>query len=106
VTSLLVEVVTTFSSFRFPELSQLIWNFSSLGSLRKAAYPMNPSAILHEVQQLYNVSDRLDLLAEQHPLATEALIAISGSVRNTATLLEVVVATKMGRLFGLDPATA
>jgi hypothetical protein len=67
---------------------------------------MNPSAILHEVQQLYNVSDRLDLLAEQHPLATEALIAISGSVRNTATLLEVVVATKMGMLSGLDPADA
>jgi hypothetical protein len=67
---------------------------------------MNPSAILHEVQQLYDVSDRLDSLAEQHPLATEALIAISGSVRNTATLLEVVVATKMGILFGLDPANA
>jgi hypothetical protein len=66
---------------------------------------MNPSAILHEVQQLYDVSDRLDLLAEQHPLATEALIAISGSVRNTATLLGVVVATKMGMLSGLDPAT-
>jgi hypothetical protein len=56
---------------------------------------MHPSAILHEVQQLYNVSDRLDLLAEQHPLVSEALITISGSVRNTATLLEVVVATKM-----------
>jgi hypothetical protein len=67
---------------------------------------MHPSAILHEVQQLYNVSDRLDLLAEQHPLATEALIAISGSVRNTATLLEVVVATKMGLLSGPDPANA
>ena len=25
-------------------------------------------AILREVQQLYNVSDRLDSLAEQHPL--------------------------------------
>ena len=67
---------------------------------------MNPSATLHEVQQLYNVSDRLDLLAEQHPLATEALIAISGSVRNTATPLEVVVATKMGMLSGIDPASA
>jgi hypothetical protein len=50
---------------------------------------MHPSAILHEVQQLYNVSDRLDSLAEQHPLVSEALITISGSVRNTATLLEV-----------------
>ena len=45
--------------------------------------------------QLYNVSDRLDLLAEEHPLVSEALITISGSVRNTATLLEVLVATKM-----------
>jgi len=67
---------------------------------------MNPSAILHEVQQLYNVSDRLDLLADQHPLVSEALITISGSVRHTATLLEVVVATKMGPLSGLDPASA
>jgi hypothetical protein len=64
---------------------------------------MNPSAILHEVQQLNNVSDRLDLLADQHPLVAEALIAISGSVRHTATLLEVVVATKMGML-GSNPA--
>jgi hypothetical protein len=67
---------------------------------------MHPSAILNEVQQLYNVSDRLDLLAEQHPLVSEALITISGSVRNTATLLEVVVATKMGHLAGLEPARA
>jgi hypothetical protein len=67
---------------------------------------MNPSAILHEVQQLYNVSDRLDLLADQHPLVSEALITISGSVRQTASLLEVVVATKMGALSGLDPASA
>jgi hypothetical protein len=67
---------------------------------------MHPSAILNEVQQLYNVSDRLDLLAEQHPLVCEALITISGSVRNTAALLEVVVATKLGHLAGLDPARA
>jgi hypothetical protein len=62
---------------------------------------MHPNAILHEVQQLYNVSDRLDSLAEQHPLVSEALIGISGSVRNTATLLEVLVATKMPPLSGL-----
>jgi hypothetical protein len=67
---------------------------------------MHPSAILHEVQQLYEVSDRLDDLAEQHPLVSEALITISGSVRNTATLLEVLVATKMAPLSGLDPANA
>jgi hypothetical protein len=67
---------------------------------------MRSTAILREVQQLYSVSDRLDLLAEEHPLVSEALITISGSVRNTATLLEVLVATKMGKLSGLDPANA
>jgi hypothetical protein len=67
---------------------------------------MHPIAILHEAQKLYGVSDRLDSLAEQHPLVSEALITISGSVRNTATLLEVLVATKMALLSGLDPANA
>jgi hypothetical protein len=61
-------------------------------------------AILREVQQLYRVSDRLDSLAEQHPVVSEALLTISGSIRNTATLLEVLVATKIAPLSGLDPA--
>ena len=69
-------------------------------------YPMHPNAILNEVQQLYNVSDRLDSLSEQHPLVSQALITISGSVRNTATLLEVLVAVKIAPLFGLNPANA
>ena len=68
--------------------------------------PMHPTAILHEVQQLYNVSDRLDSLAEQHPVVSEALLTISGSVRNTATLLEVLVAMKIAPVTGLDPASA
>jgi hypothetical protein len=63
-------------------------------------------SILREVQQLYNVSDRLDSLAEQHPLVSEALVTISGSVRNTATLLEVLVVTKMAPISELDPADA
>jgi hypothetical protein len=67
---------------------------------------MPPSAILHEAQQLHNISDRLDSLAEQHPVVSDALVTISGSVRNTATLLEVLVATKMGSALGLDPAEA
>jgi hypothetical protein len=67
---------------------------------------MPSAAILHEVQRLYGVSDRLDSLAEQHPVVSEALLAISGSVRNTATLLEVLVATKMALLSRLDPADA
>ena len=67
---------------------------------------MPSTAILHEVQRLYGVSDRLDSLAEQHPVVSEELLAISGSLRNTATLLEVLVATKMVPLSGLDPADA
>ncbi len=67
---------------------------------------MSSIAILREVKQLYNVSDRLDSLADQHPVVSEALITISGSVRNTATLLEVLVATKIGPIPGLDPANA
>jgi hypothetical protein len=67
---------------------------------------MNPNAILHEIRQLYDVGDRLDLPGEQHPFLSDALIGISGSVRNTATLLEVVVAMKMPLLSGLDPANA
>jgi hypothetical protein len=66
---------------------------------------MPSTAIQHEVQQLYGVSDRLDSLAEQHPVVSEALLTISGSVRNTATLLEVLIATKMP-LSRLDPADA
>jgi hypothetical protein len=67
---------------------------------------MNPNAIVHEIKQLYSVSERLDSLAEQHPLVSEALISIAGSVRNTATLLEVLVATKITPLPGLDPEIA
>jgi hypothetical protein len=64
-------------------------------ALAKIGYIMPVTSILHEVQRLYDISDRLDSLAEQHPHASDALIAISGSVRNTATLLEVLVATKI-----------
>ncbi len=67
---------------------------------------MPSTAILHEVQRLHGVSDRLDALADQHPIVSEALLSISVSVRNTATLLEVLVATKMAPISGLDPANA
>jgi hypothetical protein len=39
----------------------------------------------------------------KYPLASDALVGISGSIRNTAALLEVVVAMKMPTLSGLDP---
>jgi hypothetical protein len=67
---------------------------------------MPSNRILHEALQLHNVSDRLDVLAEEHPVVSEALITISGSVRNTATLLQVLVATRMGLLPGPNPANA
>jgi hypothetical protein len=34
----------------------------------KILQPSKSSAILHKAQQLYNVNDRLDSLAERHPL--------------------------------------
>ena len=67
---------------------------------------MPSTAILEEAQKLHNVSDRLDSLAEQHPLVSEALITISGNVRGTAMLLEVLVATKMGLPSEPGPANA
>ena len=67
---------------------------------------MHSTAILQEAQKLHNVSDRLDSLAEQHPLVSEALITISGNVRGTAMLLEVLVATKMGLPSEPGPANA
>ena len=61
-------------------------------------------AILREVQQLYDVSERLDSLAEEHLPVSEALITISGSVRKTATLLELLVAMKIAPLSGAPDA--
>jgi hypothetical protein len=51
-------------------------------------------AILDEVDQLHKVSTRLEGLAEQHPPVSGALVKIAGNVRNTATILAVLVATK------------
>jgi hypothetical protein len=51
-------------------------------------------AILNEVDQLHNVSTRLEELAEQHPPVSEPLMKIAGSVRNTATVLALLAATR------------
>jgi len=64
---------------------------------------MDPNAILNEVQQLHNVSDRLDSLAGYDSHVSETLIKISGTVRNSATLLEVLVATKIAPPSPIDP---
>jgi hypothetical protein len=52
------------------------------------------AAILREVDQLHNVSTRLEELAEQHLPMSEALLTIAGSVRDTATVLAVLVVAK------------
>jgi hypothetical protein len=56
---------------------------------------MPSAAILQEAQRLHNVSERLDVLAGEHPLVSEALVTISRNVRQTATPLEVLVVTKL-----------
>jgi hypothetical protein len=56
---------------------------------------MSFDAILNEVEQLHGVGARLEGLAEHHTPVTEQLLTIAGSVRSTATLLAVLVATKL-----------
>jgi hypothetical protein len=52
-------------------------------------------AILDEVDQLHNVSTRLEGLAGLHPPVSDGLLKIAGNVRSTATILAVLVATKL-----------
>ncbi len=68
--------------------------------------PKNPSPILHEAKQLYKVGNRLESLAGEHPIVSDALVSLSGTVRNTASLLEVLVATRLAPIVGLGPAEA
>ncbi|HLZ91848.1 MAG TPA: hypothetical protein VKQ28_09050 [Candidatus Acidoferrum sp.] len=56
---------------------------------------MSFDAILSEVEQLHGVGTRLEGLAEHHEPMTEQLLTIAGTVRSTATLLAVLVATKL-----------
>ena len=55
---------------------------------------MSFDAILREADQLHNVSTRLEGLAEQHPPMSDVLLTIAGNVRNTATVLAVLVVAK------------
>ena len=52
-------------------------------------------AILDEVDQLQKVGTRLEALADKHPTVSEGLMTIAGNVRNVATVLAVLVATKL-----------
>ena len=55
----------------------------SLRTLRKAAYPMHPNVILHEILQLDSGSDRLDSLGEQHPLVRTRRLCAATSMRGS-----------------------
>jgi hypothetical protein len=69
-------------------------------TVKKSALPMPYKSILQEVHQLNDVSERLELLSAQHPQIEEALMTICGNIRNTATLLEVLVAINVAEAEG------
>lgn len=71
---------------------------------QKAAQFMPAKEILLEATKLRKISDNLDILADQHVPVTEALSILSGSVRNSATLLEILVALRLGALPEIDPS--
>jgi hypothetical protein len=58
--------------------------------------------ILQEANKLRKVSDSLDELASQHAHLSEALTILSGNVRNSASLLEVMVELRLGPEPGLE----
>jgi hypothetical protein len=56
---------------------------------------MRYQPILNEVENLHGVSTRLEGLADEHSIAAGELLTIAGNVRSVATLLAVLVATKL-----------
>jgi hypothetical protein len=57
---------------------------------------MPARAFQFEIDQLKEVSTRLDLLANQHPTVEKEIISISGHILSNAVLLEVLLATRIG----------
>ena len=55
---------------------------------------MPAEALQCEIKQLNDVCEQLDSLANRHPFVGEAQLGIAGSLRNSPTLLELLVATK------------
>jgi hypothetical protein len=75
---------------------------SSLEGARKDSLSMPAHEILQEARKLRKVSDSLDALAMQHAPIEEALSILSGNVRGSASLLEVLVELRLGPEPGLD----
>jgi hypothetical protein len=57
---------------------------------------MPAEQILQEATKLRKISDRLDALAHQYAPVTKELLILSGSIRNSVTLLELLVALRLG----------
>jgi hypothetical protein len=64
---------------------------------------MPADQILQEARKLRRVSDSLDVMAEQDAPISEELALLSGSVRNFAIVLEVLVALWQRRAPEYDP---
>jgi hypothetical protein len=52
--------------------------------------------IMSEVEVLKQLSGRLDVLADQHPIQAEALLSISAGILEFAAVLEVLAISKSG----------
>jgi hypothetical protein len=57
---------------------------------------MPAKEILQEAKKLHKVSESLDLLADQHAPVAEALMILAGTVRNSASLLEILMQIRLG----------
>jgi type II secretory pathway component PulF len=66
---------------------------------------MPANEILQEAKKLHRVSDSLATLAEENAPLEAALTILAGTVRNSATLLEVLVALRLGPVQGLNSAS-
>ncbi len=62
----------------------------ALKAITESSAPLPLAEILQEVVELKNVCCRLESLADDHPLVEDALMSISGNIRNTATTLEIL----------------
>ncbi len=58
---------------------------------------MRVTAILEQAEKLRQVSENLGNLADELAPVSEELSILSGNVRHSAALLEVLVAMKMGQ---------
>ncbi len=89
---LLAQLLGLFLTFFGAALTlQLIEDVTpALKAIAESSAPLPLAEILQEVAELKNVCCRLESLADDHPLVEDALMSVSGNIRNTATTLEVL----------------